>query len=133
MITHEEQVSMLSLQKIPSAFAGLIRTQFPTRLAMDVRVDGLHLTCGWCLPMSVSSWWMRRPTSWRGVSIRAISCGITWGGKGQAEIRDHQGEGEAQTEIRDRQGEGQTELRDRQGEGEGQTDLWNRLGRGGSS
>ena len=122
MITQEEQVSMLSLQTIPSAFAGLIRTQFPTRLAMDGRVDGLPLTCGWCLPMSVSSWWMRRPTSWRGVSIRAISCGITWGGKGQAEIRDHQGEGE-----------GQTEIRDRQGEGEGQTDLRNRLGRGGSS
>ena len=34
-------------------------------------------TWGWCLPMSVSSWWISRPTSWRGVSILAISWGIT--------------------------------------------------------
>lgn len=27
--------------------------------------------------MSVSSWWIRRPTRARGVSIRAISCGMT--------------------------------------------------------
>lgn len=38
-------------------------------------------TWGWYRPMSVSSWWMRRPTRARGVSIRAMSWGITWTGK----------------------------------------------------
>lgn len=55
--------------------AALRRAELADLLAT---VSGYTSACGWCLPMSINRWWIKRLTKCRGVSIRAINCGITY-------------------------------------------------------